>query len=72
MGLDEKESVWLSDSHLFGFFKAEQAMPDREKLSSSLGRGLWRYVAEELMEQSIISEFGRACTYFLHLLIEDL
>ena len=41
MGLDAKEAAWLSDSQLYAFFRAESALSEEERLSSSLGQGLW-------------------------------
>ena len=41
IGLDEKDREWVSDEQLFAFFKDEHDLPETERLSSSIGKGLW-------------------------------
>lgn len=41
IGLDEKDREWVSDEQLFAFFKGEHELPETERLSSSIGKGLW-------------------------------
>jgi KAP family P-loop domain len=41
MGLSEKEGAWLADQDLFAFFVDEAHLAVTERLSSSLGKGLW-------------------------------
>jgi len=41
IGLDEKDRAWMSDKQLFAFFKDEHQLPETERLSSSIGKGLW-------------------------------
>jgi hypothetical protein len=41
MGLSDKERGWLLDNDLFGFFLTEHNLDRSEKLSSTIGQGLW-------------------------------
>jgi hypothetical protein len=41
IGLDEKDRTLISDEQLFAFFKGEHELPEMERLSSSIGKGLW-------------------------------
>lgn len=41
IGLDPKDLGWISDPELCGFFRDERLLPANERLSSSLGMGLW-------------------------------
>jgi hypothetical protein len=41
MGLTGKEAEWLSDEEMLRFFTAESRRPAEERLSSSIGKGLW-------------------------------
>lgn len=41
IGLDEKDREWVSDEQLFAFFKGEHELPETERLSFSIGNGLW-------------------------------
>ena len=41
IGLDEKDRTLISDEQLFTFFKGEYELPEMERLSFSIGKGLW-------------------------------
>jgi hypothetical protein len=41
MRLTDKEMTWLSDEEMHSFFAAESKLPEAERLSASIGKGLW-------------------------------